>query len=68
VDLRAIAASDIGEVTVRSFTDVDTADGETFAEGGQLSGSTLITRARIPEFVKTDQRVISSERLRWSND
>jgi hypothetical protein len=69
LDLLAIQRNEIGEVLVRSFTDVNTANSETFAEGGQQSNGTLITRARVPEFTKqSGQRVVSSERLRWIND
>jgi len=68
-DLDAIQRNEIGEVLVRSFTGPDTANGSTFAEGGQQSNGTLITRARVPEFIKqSGQRVVSSERLRWIND
>jgi hypothetical protein len=69
VDLDAIQRNEIGEVLVRSFTRPDTANTKTFAEGGQQSDGTLITRARVPEFTKqSGQRVVSSERLRWIND
>jgi hypothetical protein len=67
-DLRAIQPEGIGEISLRSFVDDTTADGSTFAEGGQLSGNTLITRSLIPEFSKDNQRVISAEKLRWRND
>jgi hypothetical protein len=68
-DLDAIQRNEIGEVLVRSFTGSDTANGSTIAEGGQQSNGTLITRARVPEFIKqSGQRVVSSERLRWIND
>jgi len=68
-DLNAVQRNEIGEVLVRSFTGSDTASGSTFAEGGQQSNGTLITRARVPEFIKqSGQRVVSSERLRWIND
>jgi hypothetical protein len=69
VDLDAIQRNEIGEVLLRSFTGPDTANSNTFAEGGQQSDGTLITRARVPEFTKqSGQRVVSSERLRWVND
>jgi hypothetical protein len=69
INLDAIQRNEIGEVLVRSFTGPGTANTETFAEGGQQSDGTLITRARIPEFEKqSGQRVISSEKLRWIND
>ena len=69
LSLDAIQRNEIGEVLVRSFVGPDTATSETFAEGGQQSDGTLITRARVPEFVKqSGQRVVSSERLRWIND
>jgi len=68
-DLNAIQRNEIGEVLVRSFTGSDTANGSTFAEGGQQSDGTLITRARVPEFIKqSGQRAVSSERLRWINN
>jgi len=69
VSLDAIQRNEIGEVLVRSFVGPNTATSETFAEGGQQSNGTLITRARVPEFIKqSGQRVVSSERLRWIND
>jgi hypothetical protein len=69
VNLDAVQRNEIGEVLVRSFTGSDTANGSTIAEGGQQSNGTLITRARVPEFIKqSGQRVVSSERLRWIND
>jgi hypothetical protein len=68
VDIAAASQTGIGEVTVRTRIGGATANGESFAEAGQLVNGTLLTRTRIPAFTKqSPQAVIGDETLRWVN-
>jgi len=68
-DLRAVQRNNIGEVVVRTVVDDTTAVGDTFADAGQTDGADLLTHVRLPEFdKKSNQKVISNEKLRWVND
>ena len=64
----AITKDDLATARVQAIIRQDDAVGETFAESGLIdSADNLLTTSRIPEFVKDEQLVISSERLRFNN-
>jgi len=65
----SIRRDDIGQAILRAFVDNDTADSEALREAGLFDADDqLLTRSRIPEFIKEpEQQVVSSERLRFNN-